>query len=65
MRSARERPSRAHDVHEAALTLFAERGYSLWFSPEGPISEGELAFRYGDIALRIAGARARREGVER
>jgi len=38
-------------------------GVSMWFSPDGPISEDELAFRYGDIALRIVGAR--REGVER
>jgi len=39
-------------------------GVSLWFSPDGPISEDELAFRYGDIALRIVGVR-REEGVER
>jgi AcrR family transcriptional regulator len=31
-------------------------GVSMWFRPEGPMSEDEVAAHYGDIALRIAGA---------
>lgn len=34
-------------------------GVAMWFRPNGVISEDELVFRYGDIALRIVGAEAR------
>lgn len=32
-------------------------GVSMWFRPDGAMSEDEVARHYGDIALRIAGAR--------
>jgi AcrR family transcriptional regulator len=31
-------------------------GVARWFHPAGPISEAEVAFFYGDVALRLVGA---------
>lgn len=30
-------------------------GVSMWYSPDGPMSEDEIVFQYGDMALRLVG----------
>ena len=31
-------------------------GVSMWYRPDGPLSEDEIVFQYGDMALRLVGA---------
>jgi hypothetical protein len=49
------------DVPSSALASFGilELCVSVarWFSPDGPLTAAEVAERYGEFALRIAGAR--------
>lgn len=35
-------------------------GVAMWYRPDGALSEDDIVFRYGDIALRIVGARSAR-----
>jgi hypothetical protein len=48
------------DLPDARLASYALLemgiGVATWFRPDGPLSEDVVAYHYGDMALRLAGA---------